>query len=85
MAVPGAQYFRDDSRPVILFDGVCNLCNGGVNFILDWDKQAVYRLAALQSIAGRELLRRAGRSPDDLSSIVLVGATTISWFYIMLA
>ncbi|GAB4816727.1 hypothetical protein N2152v2_003773 [Parachlorella kessleri] len=72
VAAPGAQYFRDDSRPVILFDGVCNLCNGGVNFILDWDKQAVFRLAALQSKPGRELLRRAGRSPDDLSSIVLV-------------
>ena len=31
--------FSEDKRPVILFDGVCNLCNGGVNFALDHDKQ----------------------------------------------
>jgi predicted DCC family thiol-disulfide oxidoreductase YuxK len=47
-------------------------CNGGVNFMLDWDKAGVYRFAALQSPAGRELLRRSGRRPDDISSIVLV-------------
>jgi hypothetical protein len=29
--------FEDDQRPVILFDGICNLCNGGVNFALDHD------------------------------------------------
>lgn len=40
--------------------------------MLDWDKEGVYRFAALQSAAGRELLRRSGRRPDDISSIVLV-------------
>merc|ERR1719159_1925360 len=34
-AQAGSQYFQDDKRPVVLFDGVCNLCNGGVNFVLD--------------------------------------------------
>lgn len=48
-------------------------CNGGVNFMLDWDKDGTFRLAALQSPAGRRLLQRSGRAPDDLSSIVLVG------------
>mmetsp|Transcript_1146 Transcript_1146/g.1339 ORF Transcript_1146/g.1339 Transcript_1146/m.1339 type:complete len:234 (-) Transcript_1146:465-1166(-) len=66
-------YFKNDSRPVILFDGVCNLCNGGVNFVLDWDPQSRVRFAALQSSAGRALLQQAGRAPDDISSIVLVG------------
>lgn len=47
-------------------------CNGAVDFLLDWDKEAKYRLAALQSKAGRDLLQQAGRSPDDLSSVVLV-------------
>lgn len=47
-------------------------CNGAVDFLLDWDKEARYRLAALQSKAGRDLLQQAGRHPDDLSSIVLV-------------
>jgi len=66
--------FGTDQRPVILYDGVCNLCNGAVNFMLDWDTSARFRLAALQSPAGRRLLARCGRSPDDISSIVLVEA-----------
>jgi predicted DCC family thiol-disulfide oxidoreductase YuxK len=40
--------------------------------MLDWDTTAVYRFAALQSPAGRALLQRSGRKPDDISSIVLV-------------
>jgi predicted DCC family thiol-disulfide oxidoreductase YuxK len=57
---------------VILFDGVCNLCNGGVNLALDLDPPGKLRFAALQSDAGRALLARAGRDPSDISSIVLV-------------
>merc|ERR1711977_13651 len=71
-AQAGSQYFQDDKRPVVLFDGVCNLCNGGVNFVLDWDVTGKLRLAALQSEAGKLLLERSGRRPDDISSIVLV-------------
>ena len=51
---------------------VSSSCNGAVNFLLDWDKDAQYRLAALQSKAGSELLQQAGRQPGDLSSVVLV-------------
>ncbi|KAI8471652.1 MAG: hypothetical protein J3K34DRAFT_227810 [Monoraphidium minutum] len=65
-------YFASDKRPIILFDGVCNLCNTGVNIVLDFDKDGAFRMAALQSAAGRRLLARSGRSPDDISSIVLV-------------
>ena len=52
--------------------GVLSSCNGAVNFLLYWDKDAQYRLAALQSKAGSELLQQAGRQPGDLSSVVLV-------------
>lgn len=60
--------------PVLLFDGVCNLCNASVNFILDRDRDARLRFASLQSEAGRALLARAGlRLPDgDPESMVLV-------------
>lgn len=51
---------------------LANRCNGGVNLMLDWDTRGAFRMAALQSAAGRKLLQRAGRSPDDISSIVLV-------------
>lgn len=64
--------FTVDSRPVILFDGVCNLCNTAVNIMLDIDTEGAFRLAALQSPAGRRLLQRAGRRPDDISSIILI-------------
>lgn len=40
--------------------------------MLDWDKEGVVRLAALQSPAGRQLLVRCGRQPQDISSIVFV-------------
>lgn len=69
------EYFAVDERPVILFDGVCNLCNAGVNFVLDNDSTGKLRFAALQSPAGSALLVRSGRSPGDISSIVLVEKT----------
>merc|ERR1719163_133473 len=71
-ATDAAQYFQGDRRPIVLFDGVCNLCNGGVNFILDWDTAGELRFAALQSDCGKALLQRCGRAPTDISSIVLV-------------
>ena len=64
--------FATDGRPVILFDGVCNMCNGAVNLALDWDPSAKLRFSALQSNVGRALLQANGREADDISSIVLV-------------
>jgi predicted DCC family thiol-disulfide oxidoreductase YuxK len=52
---------------VILFDGVCNLCNGFVVWVIRRDPRAVFRFASLQSEAGRAVL--AGREMPD--SIVL--------------
>mmetsp|Transcript_1137 Transcript_1137/g.1740 ORF Transcript_1137/g.1740 Transcript_1137/m.1740 type:complete len:216 (-) Transcript_1137:159-806(-) len=66
--------FESDNRPVILFDGVCNLCNGAVNIALDWDPKGNLRFAALQSQIGRALLEKNGRKADDISSIVLVSS-----------
>jgi predicted DCC family thiol-disulfide oxidoreductase YuxK len=57
----------------MLYDGVCGLCNAGVDAALALDgHRRRLRFAALQSPAGRRLLARAGRSPDDISSVVLV-------------
>ncbi|KAJ0724790.1 putative DCC1-like thiol-disulfide oxidoreductase family [Helianthus annuus] len=67
-----SSFFEQDTRPIMLFDGVCNLCNGGVKFVRDNDRQRRIRFEALQSEAGKNLLRRSGRAPDDISSVVLV-------------
>lgn len=67
-----SRVFASDKRPVILFDGVCNMCNSAVNLALDWDPKGKLRFAALQSNVGRGLLEANGRRADDISSIVLV-------------
>jgi predicted DCC family thiol-disulfide oxidoreductase YuxK len=60
-------------KPIVLYDGVCGLCNRGVNFMLRFDPEpGEFKLAALQSEAGRALLRFHGRDEGDLSTIVLV-------------
>jgi predicted DCC family thiol-disulfide oxidoreductase YuxK len=63
-----------DDRTVVLFDGVCNLCNGFVNFLIDRDPGARLAFAALQSDAGRRLLTSAGLPEDSLQSVVVVDA-----------
>lgn len=42
---------------VVLFDGVCNLCNGIVKFLIARDKKAIFKYASLQSVAGQQLLK----------------------------
>ncbi len=56
---------------IIFFDGVCNLCNVSVNFIIDWDKRNYFKLAALQSDLAGVLLPAHGIDPEKLESIVL--------------
>ncbi|MEM6520294.1 MAG: thiol-disulfide oxidoreductase DCC family protein [Cyanobacteria bacterium P01_D01_bin.71] len=51
-----------NSEPVILFDGVCNLCDGFVNFVLDRDRKQHLYFASQQSAAGQEILRGLGIS-----------------------
>ncbi|WP_419857386.1 thiol-disulfide oxidoreductase DCC family protein [Candidatus Palauibacter irciniicola] len=46
--------------PIVLFDGVCNLCAGAVRFIIRRDRRGRFRFAALQSDAGRRILAATG-------------------------
>ena len=59
-------------NPVILFDGVCNLCNGAINFVLRHDKKGIFRFASLQSEAGQQLLAAYGLDARELNSFFLV-------------
>ncbi|APS39616.1 MULTISPECIES: thiol-disulfide oxidoreductase DCC family protein [Salegentibacter] len=59
-------------KKIVLFDGVCNLCNSAVTFIIEHDKKDVFRFASLQSEMGRKLVEERGMDPEELDSIVLI-------------
>jgi len=63
-----------DRHPVVLFDGVCNLCHGAVRFLVRHDDADVFRFAPLDSPVGRALLERHGLPTADYDSVVLVDA-----------
>ncbi len=58
-------------HPILFFDGVCNLCNGFVQFVIKRDPKAIFRFAPLQSEQGKEVLQRAHLSTEELSTVVL--------------
>jgi len=60
------------SGPVVLFDGVCNLCNAAVRFTVRRDPVGQVRFAALQSEAGQRLLARHGLTAASFDSFVLI-------------
>ncbi len=61
-----------EDAPIILFDGVCNLCNGFVQFIAPRDDDERFHFASLQSPAGKKLLEHHGLPTDELESVVLI-------------
>src|SRR6056297_1780481 len=61
-----------EDEPIILFDGVCNLCSGFVQFVVPRDPEGRFRFASLQSDVGKELLAEHGLPTDELESVVLI-------------
>ncbi|MGE6352885.1 thiol-disulfide oxidoreductase DCC family protein [Flavobacterium sp. NPDC079362] len=59
------------NKKIILFDGVCNLCNGAVQFIIKNDKKDVFRFVALQSELGIEISNYIGVDQKKIDSIIL--------------
>ncbi len=57
---------------LILFDGVCNLCNASVQFVIRHDSAAKFRFAAIQSEIGREIFQRHGLDPANLQTFVFI-------------
>ncbi len=60
------------NHKVILFDGVCNLCNGAITFIIDRDASDLFRYAPLQSNIGKELAIKHHIDLKSVDSIILV-------------
>ena len=61
-----------ENHPVVLFDGVCNLCTGTVQFLVPRDPEGTLRFAPLQSDVGADLTTGCGLDPAARESIVLV-------------
>ena len=59
-------------KKVILFDGVCNLCNKTVQTIIKRDKKDVFRFAPLQSDIGLQIVNERGIDTEALDSVVLI-------------
>lgn len=57
---------------IVLFDGVCNLCSGSVQFIMKRDPKSKFHFASLQSKLGQEQLERFGLNKTELHSIILI-------------
>jgi predicted DCC family thiol-disulfide oxidoreductase YuxK len=57
-------------QKVILFDGICNLCNGSVIFVLEHERDHEFRFASIQSETGKELLKWCGLPADYNQAVV---------------
>ena len=62
----------DGAKPIILYDGVCGLCNRLVQFLLKHDRQGRLRYASLQSDFAAKVLQRHGIDPKDLDTLHVV-------------
>ena len=62
----------ENTRLILLFDGICNYCNKWVNIVIKHDKKKKFKFAALQSEAGKKLLRLHSLPEDNISSFVLI-------------
>ena len=61
-----------NSQPIILFDGICNLCDGAVQFVIKHDPENQFLFASLQSEAGQRLLKQYKLSIENFNSFILI-------------
>lgn len=66
-----------NNKLIILFDGVCNLCNSSVNFIIKHDAKEQFLFASLQSDAAKEILLQFSTKKLTLDSIILIDGKNI--------
>lgn len=61
----------DKDKKIILFDGVCNLCDATVQFLIKRDKKDIFRFVAIQSGIGQEIIKHLGIDTSNTDSIIL--------------
>ena len=59
------------NKKIILFDGVCNLCNASVEFVIQHDKKDIFRFVTLQSNLGTAIIKHIGIDSKNIDSIIL--------------
>ncbi|MGB5369176.1 MAG: DCC1-like thiol-disulfide oxidoreductase family protein [Flavobacteriaceae bacterium] len=62
----------ENNKKIILFDGVCNLCNGAVQFIIKQDKNEIFQFAPLQGAIGKKLTSERNIDVGKVDSIILI-------------
>lgn len=60
-----------ENKKIILFDGLCNLCDSSVQFIMKRDQKDLFRFVSLQSDLGREIVAFIGLDPSKIDSIIV--------------
>jgi predicted DCC family thiol-disulfide oxidoreductase YuxK len=60
-----------EGKKIIIFDGVCNLCNSSINYVIDNDKNDIFRFVSLQSDLGIALQNYLAIEIDNIDSIIL--------------
>ncbi|WP_396157353.1 thiol-disulfide oxidoreductase DCC family protein [Flavobacterium sp.] len=58
-------------KKIILFDGVCNLCNASVQYVIKHDEKDVFRFVSLQSELGQKIQKHIGIADKNIDSVVL--------------
>jgi predicted DCC family thiol-disulfide oxidoreductase YuxK len=67
-------------KKIILFDGICNLCNNSVQYVIKQDTKDVFRFVALESALGQKIMRHIGIADKNIDSIV-VYQPGIAYYY----
>ncbi|OJJ14968.1 hypothetical protein BKI52_41175 [marine bacterium AO1-C] len=70
--VQNNQPLPQTNNPIVLFDGVCNLCESSVQTIIKKDAQGKFRFASLQSEVGQAYLKKFNRPTEDLDTVILI-------------
>jgi predicted DCC family thiol-disulfide oxidoreductase YuxK len=60
------------TKKIILFDGVCNLCNRSIQWVIKRDKKNRFQFAAIQSHAGQQLIKERHIDTSEVDSIILI-------------
>lgn len=61
-----------NSHKIILFDGVCNLCNSSIQKVIENDDKNIFKFASLQSDFGQEFLKNNSFNQDEFNSMILI-------------